>query len=147
MTSSETPYARLTRRASELVLDALGLIVLAILLRAIVMLVMDTFNAYLHYEPGVLKEIGLRVLTVFVFVEIFNLFRDYRRNERLSVLNILTLTITIVVREIWIMLFEGTAPWQEQMGVAAVLLVVGALWLAVRRNEMGERAGRRGTAE
>jgi len=141
----ETLYARLVRRASELVLDALSLIVLAILVRAVVMLAIDTYHAYAHYEAGSLREIGLNVLTVFVFVEIFSLFRDYRRTAKLPVLHVLTLSITIVVREIWIMLFEGDEPWQKMVAVAAILLVNGALWLAVRRTEMV--TGQRGSPE
>ena len=136
MPHPESLYARLIRRASELVLDALSLIVLAILVRAVAMLVVATYGAYAHYEPGSLREIGLAVLTVFVFVEIFSLFRDYRRTAKLPVLHILTLSITIVVREIWIMLFEGMESWQQMIGISAILLVIGALWLAVRRTEL-----------
>ena len=144
MTPPESLYARLTRRASELILDALSLIVLAILVRAVILVAIETYGAYVHYEVGVLKEIGLNVLTVFVFVEIFSLFRDYREHSKLSVPHVLSLSITIVVREIWIMLFEGTATWQELFGVSAVLLVVGALWLAVHRTPWVDRAPRGG---
>src|SRR6185295_2830312 len=112
--------------------------------RAVILVAIETYGAYVHYETGVLKEIGLNVLTVFVFVEIFSLFRDYRQHAKLSVPNMLALSITIVVREIWIMLFEGNASWQELLGVAAVLLVVGALWLAVHRMPSGVERPRRG---
>jgi uncharacterized membrane protein (DUF373 family) len=144
MTPQQAPFARISRWASNLVLDALSLIVLAILVRAVILVTIETYQAYVQYEPGALKEIGLSVLTVFVFVEIFSLFRDYREHSKLSVPHVLSLSITIVVREIWIMLFEGTATWQELFGVSAVLLVVGALWLAVHRTPWVDRAPRGG---
>ncbi|ABE51462.1 phosphate-starvation-inducible PsiE family protein [Methanococcoides burtonii] len=72
-------------------------------------------------------NIVFSVLTVFVLIDFFKAFIDYREHERIRLTYITDATILIVMREIAIGIYDQKIEYEFMLSLSAVLLVLGAI--------------------
>ncbi|MCD4821024.1 MAG: phosphate-starvation-inducible PsiE family protein [Methanococcoides sp.] len=72
-------------------------------------------------------NIVFSVLTVFVLIDFFKAFNDYREHERIRLTYITDATILIVMREIAVGIYAQKIEYEFMLSLSVVLLVLGAI--------------------
>jgi len=74
-------------------------------------------------------NIVFSVLTVFVLIDFFKAFNDYREHERIRLTYITDATILIVMREIAVGIYAQKIEYEFMLSLSVVLLVLGAIMI------------------
>jgi uncharacterized membrane protein (DUF373 family) len=74
------------------------------------------------------KTLILGVLTIFIIIEIFDLFREYLHTGGIRVSNLAEVSLAVVFRELWLKLLEGSNDAAFFFSLAAVIAVLALLW-------------------
>jgi len=86
-------------------------------------------HAYTH-----INDVIIEILTVFIVVEVLSVSVRFLRANRIEVRDLVDVTLAILFREIWVTMFSGDLHWQEMLGLAALVVSLGALRLFMTRQ-------------
>ncbi|NPE28042.1 hypothetical protein HNV12_08715 [Methanococcoides sp. SA1] len=67
------------------------------------------------------------VLTVFILIDLFKTFIDYREHERIRLTYITDATILIVMREVAVVIYGQKIEYEFVLSLSVLLLVLGAI--------------------
>ena len=104
----------------------LTVIVLYTLLLLIILAVFDIFQTMwaVLLKTSNIIEVVYNVLTVFVLIDLFKTFSDYRVQERIRITYVTDATILIIMREITVMVYSHNFEIYVLLVFAALLLVL-----------------------
>ncbi|MFA0822290.1 MAG: phosphate-starvation-inducible PsiE family protein [Methanomethylovorans sp.] len=104
----------------------LTVVVLYTLLLLIILAVFDIFQTMwaVLLKTSNINEVVYNVLTVFVLIDLFKTFSDYRVQERIRITYVTDATILILMREITVMVYSHNFEIYVLLVFAALLLVL-----------------------
>lgn len=92
------------------------------------------FKVIAAHEYTHINEVIIEILTVFIVVEVLSVSVKFLRANRIDVRDLIDVTLAILFREIWVTMFSGELHWQEMLGLAALVIALGALRLFMTRQ-------------
>ena len=120
--------------AIALIVNALVVLMAVVLVWSVVVLAFVVVETIRQRGADEIKDLVVGVLTIFIVIEIFDLFREYLRSARIKMVNLAEVSIAVVLRELWLLLLDGSENWQLYIALALVVTAVaGFWWLAVRQ--------------
>ncbi len=101
-------------------------VVLYILLLLIIVGVFDIFQTMwaVLMKTSNINDVVYNVLTIFVLIDLFKTFSDYRVQERIRITYVTDATILILMREITVMVYSHDFEIYVLLAFAALLLVL-----------------------
>jgi uncharacterized membrane protein (DUF373 family) len=118
-------------RLFKMTIDLVTILILYILLLA---LLMGVANILLQIKSilfgtlgGGFGQIVSGVLTIFVLIDLFNTFIDYREHKEIRLTYVTDATILIVMREITAGVYAQKYDYQFILGMSVLLLTLGAI--------------------
>ena len=128
---TQTPLGRFVDTTAS---RAIGIIVNVLVILIVVMLVWSVvalgvvFDTLQQKDVMAIKELVLGVLTIFIIIEIFDLFREYLRSSHIRVTNLAEVSLAVVLRELWLLLLEGSTDWKLYIALATVVAAPAGFW-------------------
>ena len=136
---------RVASAAIALVVDVLVALMAIVLVWAVIVLGFVIVETIQQRQAEHIKDLVIGVLTIFIIIEIFDLFREYLRSAHIKVTNLAEVSLAVVLRELWLLLLDGSENWQLYAALALVVLAIaGFWWLAVRQSAPTRTAEPRG---
>lgn len=132
MTEHRTWVDRLFTIAVHWIVDVLSLLTLILLICATGLLAYEVYDALIAWEEGKLREVAVDIFTALVFIEVANLFRQFRHGEGIAIREVIEISFLVVMRELIIKNAEGAADPLEVFGYAAILATLSVAWWLVR---------------
>ncbi|WP_370573777.1 phosphate-starvation-inducible PsiE family protein [Methanomethylovorans sp.] len=101
-------------------------VVLYILLMLIIIAVFDIFQTMwaVLMKTSNINDVVYNVLTIFVLIDLFKTFSDYRVQERIRITYVTDATILILMREITVMVYSHDFEIYVLLAFAVLLLVL-----------------------
>lgn len=101
-------------------------VVLYILLLLIIIAVFDIFQTMwaVLMKTSNINDVVYNVLTIFVLIDLFKTFSDYRVQERIRITYVTDATILILMREITVMVYSHDFEIYVLLAFAILLLVL-----------------------
>lgn len=115
-------------RAIGIIVNVLILFTVAMLVWAVVALAFVIVDTVQQKDATAIKSLILGILTVFIIIEIFDLFREYLRSAHIKVTNLAEVSLAVVLRELWLLLLEGSNDWKLYLALAAVVAALAGFW-------------------
>jgi uncharacterized membrane protein (DUF373 family) len=115
-------------RAIGIIVNVLVVLIVVMLVWAVVVLAVVVFDTLQLNDATAIKELVLGVLTIFIIIEIFDLFREYLRSAHIKVTNLAEVSLAVVLRELWLLLLEGSTDWKLYIALAAVIVALAGFW-------------------
>ena len=116
----------------------LVVLTVALLVWAVIALGFVIADTVQQRDATAIKSLILGILTIFIIIEIFDLFREYLRSAHIKVTNLAEVSLAVVLRELWLLLLEGSTDWKLYLSLAAVVAALGGFWwLATRQSDAG----------
>jgi uncharacterized membrane protein (DUF373 family) len=145
---TQTPLGRavdaFASRAIGVIVNVLVLFTVAMLVWAVVALTFVVVDTVQQRDATAIKSLILGILTVFIIIEIFDLFREYLRSAHIKVTNLAEVSLAVVLRELWLLLLEGSSDWKLYLALSAVVAALaGFWWLAHGGPDMARQARER----
>jgi uncharacterized membrane protein (DUF373 family) len=113
------------------VIDFVTIIILYILLLALLVgvinILMDIKSILFGTLGGGFGQIVSNVLTIFVLIDLFKTFVDYREHEEIRLTYVTDATILIVMREIAAGVYAQRFDYQFILGLSTLLLILGII--------------------
>jgi len=129
---AQTPLGRLVdalaSRAMGFIVNVLVLFMVVMLVWAVVALGIVIVETVQQKESGQIKDLVIGVLTIFIVIEIFDLFREYLRSAHINVTNLAEVSLAVVLRELWLLLLDGSTDAQLYLALAAVVAALAGFW-------------------
>ncbi|MEL4306142.1 phosphate-starvation-inducible PsiE family protein [Methanococcoides sp. LMO-2] len=119
------------------IIDSITTVVLYILLLTLVVgmgitLLELRFTAFTSLDLG-FNHMVSSVLTIFILIDLFNIFVDYHEHERIKLTYVTDATILIVMREIAVGMYAKEFDSEFILALSALILVLGIVRvLAIR---------------
>jgi uncharacterized membrane protein (DUF373 family) len=124
--------------AIAVIVNVLVVLMAVVLVWSVVILAFVIAETIRQRGADEIKDLVIGVLTIFIVIEIFDLFREYLRSARIKMVNLAEVSIAVVLRELWLLLLDGSENWQLYIALALVVAAVaGFWWLAVRQAHAG----------
>lgn len=119
---------------------AVTVVVLYVLLLAIIIAMFNIFQTigYVLLKTGDFSQVVYRILTIFVLIDLFKTFADYRVHERIRLTYVTDATILIIMREITVMVYSQNFEADVLVVFAALLLVLSIMRLISIRYHPGD---------
>ena len=141
---TQTPLGKLVdafaTRAIGIIVNVLVVLTVGLLVWAVLALGFVISDTVQQRDPTAIKSLILGILTVFIIIEIFDLFREYLRSAHIKVTNLAEVSLAVVLRELWLLLLEGSTDWKLYLSLAAVVAALGGFWwLATSRQVRDQR--------
>ena len=134
-------------RAIGIIVNVLVVLTVGLLVWAVVALGFVVSDTVQQKDATAIKSLILGILTIFIIIEIFDLFREYLRSAHIKVTNLAEVSLAVVLRELWLLLLEGSSDWKLYLSLAAVVAALGGFWwLAQQRAETDAAEGARRSA-
>ncbi|WP_321429734.1 phosphate-starvation-inducible PsiE family protein [uncultured Methanolobus sp.] len=115
----------------KMVTDFVTSIVLYILLLALIVgvlnILVDIKSMFFGSSNGGFAQIVSGVLTIFVLIDLFKTFVDYREHEEIRITYVTDATILIVMREIAVGVYVQRFDYQFILGMSILLLTLGVI--------------------
>jgi len=110
---------------------AVTVVVLYVLLLAIIIAMFNIFQTigYVLLKTGDFSQVVYRILTIFVLIDLFKTFADYRVHERIRLTYVTDATILIIMREITVMVYSQNFEADVLVVFSALLLVLSIMRL------------------
>lgn len=115
----------------KIVINLVTIIILYILLLA---LFVGVINILLNIKSNLLGTLGggfsqivSNALTIFVIIDLFKTFVDYRDHEEIKIAYATDATILIVMREIAVGVYDKNFEYQFILGSSVLLLILGII--------------------
>jgi uncharacterized membrane protein (DUF373 family) len=129
-------------RAIGIIVNLLVVLTVALLVWAVIALGFVIADTVQQRDATAIKSLILGILTIFIIIEIFDLFREYLRSAHIKVTNLAEVSLAVVLRELWLLLLEGSTDWKLYLSLAAVVAALGGFWwLATSRQAGDQRPG------
>ena len=129
---THTPLGRLVdafaTRAIGIIVNVLVVLTVGLLVWAVVALGFVISDTVQQRDATAIKSLILGILTIFIIIEIFDLFREYLRSAHIKVTNLAEVSLAVVLRELWLLLLEGSTDWKLYLSLAAVVAALGGFW-------------------
>ncbi|WP_321419939.1 phosphate-starvation-inducible PsiE family protein [uncultured Methanomethylovorans sp.] len=113
----------------KIAIDLVTIIILYVLLLALIVGVMNTL---MDIKPVILGTVGggfsqivSNVLTIFVLIDLFKTFIDYREHQEIKITYLTDATILIVMREIAAGVYAQRFDYQFVLGLSILLFTLG----------------------
>jgi uncharacterized membrane protein (DUF373 family) len=132
MTENATWIDRLYTVSVNGIVDVLSLLTLILLICATGLLGYGVYDALIAWEPGKLRDVAIDIFTALVFIEIANLFRQFRHGDGIAIREVIEISFLVVMRELIIKNAEGVSDPMQVFGLAAVLATLSLSWWLVR---------------
>ncbi len=111
------------------VIDLVTIIILYILLLALLVgvanILLDIKSILFGTLGGGFGQIVSSVLTIFVLIDLFKTFVDFREHEEIRITYVTDATILIVMREIAAGVYSQRFDYQFILGLSTLLLILG----------------------
>jgi uncharacterized membrane protein (DUF373 family) len=134
---TQTPLGRLVdgfaTRAIGIIVNVLVVLTVGLLVWAVIALGFTISDTVRQSDATAIKSLILGILTVFIIIEIFDLFREYLRSAHIKVTNLAEVSLAVVLRELWLLLLEGSTDWKLYLSLAAVVAALGGFWWLAQR--------------
>ncbi|TQD25082.1 phosphate-starvation-inducible PsiE family protein [Methanolobus vulcani] len=114
-------------RITDFVTVVILYILLLALLAGVMSLLWDTKSMFFGSLNGGFGQIVSGVLTIFVLIDLFKTFVDYREHEEIKITYVTDATILIVMREIAVGVYVQRFDYQFILGMSALLLTLGII--------------------
>jgi uncharacterized membrane protein (DUF373 family) len=103
--------------------------VLYILLLAIIIETINVFQTvwYLLLKTGDLSQVVYGILTIFVLIDLFKTFADYRVHERIRLTYVADVTILTIMREVTVIIYRNDFKTDVLLAFSALLLVLSIM--------------------
>ena len=115
----------------KIIIDLVTIIILYILLLALIVGVINILLAIKSILFGTLGggfgQIVSSVLTIFVFIDLFKTFVDYREHKEIRLTYVTDATVLIVMREITAGIYAQRFDYQFILGMSVLLLTLGII--------------------
>ena len=122
-------------RAIGIIVNVLVVLTVGLLVWAVIALGFVIADTVQQRDATAIKSLILGILTIFIIIEIFDLFREYLRSAHIKVTNLAEVSLAVVLRELWLLLLEGSTDWKLYLSLAAVVASLGGFWwLATRQS-------------
>jgi uncharacterized membrane protein (DUF373 family) len=115
----------------KMIIDLVTIVILYILLLA---LIVGVINILLNIKSilfgtlgGGFGQIVSSVLTIFVLIDLFKTFVDFREHEEIRITYVTDATILIVMREIAAGVYAQRYDYQFILGLSTLLLILGVI--------------------
>jgi uncharacterized membrane protein (DUF373 family) len=129
---TQTPLGRVVdgfaSRAIGIIVNVLVILIVVMLVWAGVTLAVVVFDTLQMNDVTAIKELVLGVLTIFIIIEIFDLFREYLRSAHIRITNLAEVSLAVVLRELWLLLLEGSTDWKLYIALATVVAALAGFW-------------------
>lgn len=132
MTEQNTWIDRLYGTSINWIVDVLSLLTLILLICATGLLGYEVYDALVDWEPGKLRDVAIEIFNALIFIEIANLFRQFRHGDGIAISEVVEISFLVVMRELIVKNAEGTADPMHIFGFAAVLATLSVAWWLVR---------------
>ena len=132
MTDQPTWIDRFYTVSVNWIVDALSLLTLILLICATGLLGYEVYDAIIDWEPGKIRDVAIDIFNVLIFIEVANLFRQFRHGAGIAISEIIEISFLVVMRELIVKNAEGTADPMLIFGFAAVLATLSIAWWLVR---------------
>ena len=116
-----------------IIVDILVVLMLVVLVWAVVTLGIAIFHTIAQRNVGNIKDLVVGVLTIFIVIEIFDLFREYARSAHVKVTNLAEVSLAVVLRELWLLLLGGSTDWKLYLALGAVIVALAFFWYLAAR--------------
>jgi len=126
--------------AATLVIDVMAIFSLVALVYSAFGVGYALFMVILSNKPGLLTDVIVEILTVFILVEVLYVSVRFLRANRIDVRDLVDVTLAIIFREIWVGMFTMELHWQEMIAIAALLIALGAIRVFLTRETSAESA-------
>jgi uncharacterized membrane protein (DUF373 family) len=129
---TQTPLGRfvdsLASRAIGIIVNVLILLMVGMLVWAVVVLGVVVIQTVQQKDAEHIKDLVIGVLTIFIIIEIFDLFREYLRSAHIKVTNLAEVSLAVVLRELWLLLLDGSTDAHLYLALAAVVAALAGFW-------------------
>jgi uncharacterized membrane protein (DUF373 family) len=113
------------------IIDLVTIIILYILILALIAgvinILMDIKSILLGTLGGGFAQIVSSVITIFVLIDLFKTFVDFREHEEIRITYVTDATILIVMREIAAGVYDQRFDYQFILGLSTLLLILGII--------------------
>ena len=139
---TQTPLGKLVdafaTRAIGIIVNVLVVLTVGLLVWAVVALGFVISDTVQQRDATAIKSLILGILTIFIIIEIFDLFREYLRSAHIKVTNLAEVSLAVVLRELWLLLLEGSTDWKLYLSLAAVVAALGGFWWLAQHGSAPE---------
>ena len=132
MTDQVTWIDRLYKISVNWIVDALSLLTLILLISATGLLAYGVYDALFAWEPDKLRDVAIDIFNALIFIEVANLFRQFRHGAGIAISEVVEISFLVVMRELIVKNAEGAADPLLIFGFAAVLATLSVAWWLVR---------------
>ena len=143
MTGQATWIDRLYTTSVNWIVDVLSLLTLVLLVYATGLLGYEVYDALTNWEPDKLREVAIDIFNALIFIEVANLFRQFRHGAGIAISEVVEISFLVVMRELIVKNAEGTADPMQIFSFAAVLATLSIAWWLVRGGGRWGAAGER----
>jgi len=113
----------------KIIIDLVTIIILYVLLLAllagVINILMDIKSILFGTLGGGFGQIVASVLTIFILIDLFKTFVDFREHEEIRITYVTDATILIVMREIAAGVYAQRFDYQFILGLSILLLILG----------------------
>ncbi|WP_370574504.1 phosphate-starvation-inducible PsiE family protein [Methanomethylovorans sp.] len=114
-----------------MVTDLVTVIILYVLLLALIVgvinILLDLNSIIFGSRTGGFGPVVANVITIFILIDLFKTFVDYREHEEIRLTYVTDATILIVMREIAAGIYAQKFDYQFTLGMSIMLLTLGAI--------------------
>jgi uncharacterized membrane protein (DUF373 family) len=139
MTEKKTWIDRLYTVSVHWIVDVLSLLTLVLLVCATGLLAYEVYDAIVNWEPDKLRDVAIDIFNALIFIEVANLFRQFRHGDGIAIREVVEISFLVVMRELIVKNAEGAADPMQIFGLAAVLATLSVAWWLVRGTVTGAR--------
>lgn len=139
MTEKNTWIDRLYTVSVHWIVDVLSLLTLILLVCATGLLAYGVYDALVDWEAGKLRDMAIGIFNALIFIEVANLFRQFRHGDGIAIREVVEISFLVVMRELIVKNAEGVADAMQIFGLAAVLATLSVSWWLVRGTVTGAR--------
>jgi uncharacterized membrane protein (DUF373 family) len=125
---------KLFDKSVGIIADVLSLLMLAMLVTATCVVAYELYDALIQWEPGKIRRVAIDVFTVVVFIEVTQLFRNFRHGAGVPLTDILEVSVVLVMREFSVASLESHPEPMYLIGIASVLAALTVGWWLVRKT-------------
>ncbi len=135
MSEHNTWIDRLYKFSVNWIVDALSLLILILLICATGLLAYGVYDALVAWEPNKLRHVAIDIFNALIFIEVANLFRQFRHGAGIAITEVVEISFLVVMRELIVKNAEGAADPLQIFGFAAVLATLSIAWWLVRGKQ------------
>ena len=131
MKAHYSTFAIYQNKIFKMIIDLVTIIILYILLLALIVgvvnILLDIKSILFGTLGGGFGQIVSSVLTIFVLIDLFKTFVDFREHEEIRITYVTDATILIVMREIAAGVYAQRYDYQFILGLSILLLILGVI--------------------